>query len=154
GTVLRNDGFGCAGGDRDADGVPDGIDNCPDVTGPIVTGGCDLDSTSSARTDARFNHDRRGGGAFVVVRPGGGGRPIQVAYCAAGGGLSPPTTVWDSGAFGWNWDRIELAAGDFTHDGYTDLVLLYRQAGAGDGGSPSTLAFIAYGTATGVTAPT
>jgi murein DD-endopeptidase MepM/ murein hydrolase activator NlpD len=154
GTVLQNDDFACAGGDRDADGVPDGVDNCPDVSGPIATGGCDLDATSSARTNADFNHDGLGDVAFVVAGPGGMGSQIQIAYGQAGGGVSAPATVWDSGAFGWNWDRVDVTAGDFTHDGFADLVLLYRQAGAGDGGSSSTLAFIAYGTASGLTAPT
>jgi murein DD-endopeptidase MepM/ murein hydrolase activator NlpD len=152
GTTLTNDNYACTGADRDTDGIPDGIDNCPDVGGPQTSEGCDLDSTSAARTSADFNHDGRGDVAFVVGSTDMGSK-IEVAYGQADGTLAAPTVVWDSGAFGWIWGRVRVAAGDFTHDGYSDLVLLYEQAGAGDGIAPSTLMFIAYGTSSGVTAP-
>jgi len=146
GTMLRNDNAGCMGVDADADGVADTVDNCPDVVGPASTDGCDLDQASSQRTKADFNHDGRGDLAFVHG-PGGTGSQILLSYGQTGGGVSTPALAWDSGAFGWEWERLELAAGDFTKDGYDDLVLFYSVDGGG------TLMFIAYGSAGGLMAP-
>ena len=147
GTMLRNDNVSCMGSDSDGDGVLDSIDKCPDAAGPPATDGCELDQTSSQRTSADFNKDGKGDMAYVYGS-GSSGSQILLSYGQPGGGVSSPAVAWDSGSYGWEWDRLKIASGDFTNDGYDDLVLLYSLDGSG------TLMFIAYGSGGGLMAPT
>ncbi|MBI2703788.1 MAG: M23 family metallopeptidase [Actinobacteria bacterium] len=146
GTMLPNENAACVGADADGDGVVDGIDNCPDVAGPPAADGCDYDQMSAARTKADFNDDGRGDVAFLSG-PGASGSQLLISYGQAGGGMSAASLVWDSGGFGWEWDRLKLAAGDVNGDGNSDLLLLYSL----DGGS--TMVFLAAGSGAGLSAP-
>jgi surface antigen len=93
-----------------------------------------------------FNGD--GYSDIVAFYNYGGGETRAFLFRGSSTGITLSAQVFDSGAGNWDWDRCKLVAGDFNHDGYSDVLAFYNYGGA------DTKIWLFRGNSTGLSNPT
>jgi hypothetical protein len=81
-----------------------------------------------------FNKDGKSDVGIFYDYPGG--RTVLFSFLSTGAKFNSPVNVWDSGTGGWDQPRSKPFSGDFNHDGYGDVGVIYDYPGG------RTVAFI------------
>lgn len=59
-----------------------------------------------------------------------GATTVLFVFTSQGATFSAPVGIWNSGAGNWDWNAMQVNAGDVNGDGKTDLTAMYAYSGA------------------------
>ncbi|MFD9271476.1 trypsin-like serine protease [Streptomyces goshikiensis] len=74
-------------------------------------------------------------------------------FASTGSGFQAPQVAWESGSGSWDWDRSQIASGDFNGDGKADIGVLYNIGKAADNQTNQTKLLAFSGTGRGFDGP-